>query len=40
MNEIFLNALAKRINAEPPQMTIEQVPEMYREQIIKIMEAI
>ena len=38
MNEIFLNALAKRIDAK--QMSIEQIPEMYREQIIKIMEVI
>jgi hypothetical protein len=35
MNEILIMALANRIKAEPEQMTIEQVPEPYREEVEK-----
>lgn len=33
MNDILIQALSKRINADPPQMTIEQVPEPYKQAV-------
>jgi hypothetical protein len=36
MNEVFLKCLANRIKAE--QMTIEQVPEVYRAEVQRLLE--
>lgn len=37
MNEILINSLVARIKAEPPQMTIEQVPIPYQDKVQELL---